>query len=80
MMTSSPKSCTSSSLWYINIYIRRSTLAGFQLTKLFGIDDFSAARDSSTFRTIRFVGHHCDTLVFLSPEARDVAVRDSGDK
>ena len=24
--------------------------------------------------------HHRDTLVFLSPETRDVAVRDSGDK
>ena len=34
----------------------------------------------STFSTIRFVRHHRDTLVFLSPETRDVAVRDSGDK
>ena len=34
----------------------------------------------STFSTIRFVRHHRATLVFLSPETRDVAVRDSGDK
>ena len=32
-----------------------------------------------SFRTFRFVRHHRDTLVFLSPETRNVAVRDSGD-
>ena len=34
----------------------------------------------STFRTFHFVRHHCDTYVFLSPETRDVAARDSRDK
>ena len=33
-----------------------------------------------SFRTFRFARHHRHTLVFLSRETRDVAVRDSGDK
>ena len=33
----------------------------------------------STFKLFCFAGHLRDTLDFLSPEARDVAARDSGD-